>query len=264
MRANSLFVVGGLAASLIVVAALTAGPSPNHGHGTDILHWSVRKAMTNEDTNSHASASVDLKQNTQGHANNQRIDLRLRNLVTNTPYQLWALIGDDTNYVHASDFTTDGKGNAKLNYKFVGSSQGHGNGNGKKAGVPDELLPISQLRGLAIGNSATQAVLTANLLAPDKLQYLIKRHLESGDVSADLRLKSTTKKLQFRLEVSGLAATNSYNLALNDAVVASGSSSTNGTLSFTSLPVSAADILTVHTLSLIDAATNTVLSTTLP
>jgi hypothetical protein len=260
MKSKPLWVVTGAAVCLFAVTSLIASSG---GHGTDILHWAVRKNMTNEDTNSHATASVDLKQNTQGRADNQRIDLRIRNLVTNTPYQLWALVGDDTNYVHASDFTTDGKGNAKLSYMHVGSSQGQGHGHGKQ-GLPADLLPISQIRELAIGNSSTQAVFTANLLAPDKLEYLIKRHLSAGDVSGDLRLKATTKKLQFRLDVRGLAATNHYDLAINDAVVASGSSSTNGTLSFTALPVNAADILTVHSLSLIDAATNAVLSTTLP
>lgn len=260
MRAKLLLSVAGFVACVFTVTTLTAGPGKG---GTDILHWSVRKAMTNEDTNSTATASVDLKQNTQGNANNQRIDLRLRNLATNTPYQLWALVGTDTNYIHASDFSTDAKGNAKLRYMFKGSSHGHGNGHGKDE-LPSELNPISQIRGLAIGNTHTQAVLTANLLAPDKLQYLIKRQISTANVSGDLRLKATTSKLQFRLSVSGLNSTNEYHLAINDSVVASATSSTNGTLHFDSLPVAAADILTVHKLSMVDAATNTVLSTTLP
>lgn len=263
MRGKSLLVVTGFAASLITVATLMAQTPPNRGHGTDILHWAVRKAMTNEDTNSHATAAVDLKQNTQGNADNQRIDLRIRNLTTNTAYQLWALVGDDTNYVHASDFTTDARGGAKLSFMHVGSSKGKGHGKGHQS-LSDELLPISQIHNLAIGNSSTQAVLTANLLAPDKLQYLIKRHLAAGNISGELHLKATTSKLQFWLKVSGLSATNTYQLAVNDVAVASGTSSTNGGLSFTTLPVSAADILTVQKLSLIDASTNTVLSTTLP
>ena len=264
MRANSLIVVAGAAACLFTVSTLIARQPAKPGKGgTDILHWSVRKAMTNEDTNSSATAKVDLKQNTQGHANNQRIDLRIRDLNSNTNYQLWALIGDDTNYVHAADFTTDDSGDAKLKYMFVGSSQGQGNGKGKKS-LPGDLNPISQITGLAIGNSSTQAVFTANLLAPDKLNYLIKRRLTEGDITADLRLKSTSSKLQFRLHVWGLSPTNEYRLAINDAVVSSASSATNGNLSFDSILVNAADILTVHSLSLIDSATNTVLSTTLP
>ena len=203
MRANSLFVVAGAVACLFTVSTLVARQPAKPGkRGTDILHWAVRKAMTNEDTNSSATASVDLKQNTQGKANNHRIDLRIRDLASSTNYQLWALIGDDTNYAHAADFTTDAKGNAKLKYMFVGSSQGKSQGKGKKE-LPGDLNPISQIRSLAIGNSSTQAVLTANLLAPDKLQYLIKRRLTDGDITADLQLKATTRKLQFRLYVWG-------------------------------------------------------------
>jgi hypothetical protein len=264
MRANSLLVVAGGVACLFTVSTLLARQPAKPGNGgTDILHWAVRKAMTNEDTNSNAKATVDMKQNTQGRANNQRIDLRIRDLTTNTAYQLWALIGDDTNYVHAADFTTDNSGNAKLKYMFVGSSQGHGHGRGKKA-LPGDLNPISQLSGLAIGIASTQAVFTANLLAPDKLNYLIKRRLTEDDITADLRLKATQSKLQFRLYVWGLSPTNDYHLVLNDALVSSGSSSTNGNLSFESLPVNASDILNVRSLSLIDSATNIVLSTTLP
>jgi hypothetical protein len=259
-----MFVVAGLAALLSTPSLLNA-QSHAGGNGTDILHWMVRKSLTNEDTNSQASGWVDLKQNTQGKANNQRIDLRLRDLRTNETYQLWALVGDDTNYVHAADFTTNEDGHAKLRYQHVGSSHGKGKGKGKgPAGVPPELLPISQLTGLAIGNSSTQAVLTANLLAPDKLQYLVKRHLSEGDVSGDLRLKSTTSKLQFSLKLRGLMATNEYHLAINDLAVSSGTASTNGLLSFSALPVSAAEILSVQKLAVWDAATNVVLSTTLP
>jgi len=266
MRANSLFVVAGAVACLFTVSSLIARQPGKPGKGgTDILHWAVRKTMTNEATNSSATAAVELKQNTQGHANDQRIDLRIRDLASNTNYQLWALIGDETNYVHAADFVTDNSGDAKLKYMFVGASQSQGNGNGKgKKSLPGDLNPISQITGLAIGNSSTQAVLTANLQAPDKLNYLIKRRLTEGDITADLRLKATKSKLQFRLYVWGLSPTNEYHLAINDAVVSSASPSTNGNLSFDSLPVNAADILTVHTLSLIDSATNTVLSTTLP
>jgi hypothetical protein len=146
---------------------------------------------------------------------------------------------------------------------FVGASKGKGQGKGKKS-LPGDLNPISQIRGLAIGNASTQAVLTASLATPDKLQYLIKRRLTEGDVTADLRLKSTASKLQFRFYVWGLSPTNQYHLAVNDVVVSSGSPSTNGNLSFDSLPVSASEILSVHSLSLMDSATNTVLHTTLP
>jgi len=264
MKEKSYLVVAATAALLFTLSSLTAKqPSKPPRGGTDILHWNIRKEMTNEGAVSNATAFVSAKQNQQGNANNQRLDLTIRRLETNSTYRLFAVLDDDTNFVHASDFTTDAKGNATLRYMKVGSSNGKGLGKGKSP-LPADLDPISHIRELAVGNVHTQAVFTADLSAPDKLQYLIKRKFTAGGVTSQLRLKATTRQVQFRLYTWGLAPGTNYWLAVNDAVVAGGNSETNGNLSFLSLPVNAADILDVHKLAIWDGTSNSVISTLLP
>jgi hypothetical protein len=265
-----------VAAGLIVCAttvSLIAGPVAGPGHhpnppghakrGTDILHWGVRKAMTNEDTNSTATAKLDIRQNTQGRADNHHFKLLARGLDTNATYSIWAAIQDDTNFVHVSDFETDRYGRARVFMKKIGSSQGRGHPKGFQS-LPAAIDPVSGIREIAIGNVNTQYVFSANLTAPDKLEYLVKRHMEQDSVSADLRLKATTKRLDFKLTVSGLDATNSYFLALNNEIVATGDSSATGKLSFNSIPVNPADILTIKEVAVWNSSSNSVISTQLP
>lgn len=237
-------------------------PKPLSG-GTDILHLFLRKNMANEGLLANATGRVDLGLNRQGKANNQRLDIAAANLETNTAYQLWAALGEDTNFTFAGSFTTSSKGRGLVRFMQVGSSNGKAPGKGKTP-LPAELDPISNIRALVIANVNTQAVLTAELREPQKLQYLVKRALSDGDAAADLRLKATTRSVQFRMLATGLATTTDYFLALNGEVVTGATTGTNGALSFTSLPVDANDILYVRTLAIWDSASNSVLNTTLP
>jgi hypothetical protein len=259
-------VAAGLVCALTsTLTAVQPSKPPGPGNkGTDILHWAVRESMINENTNSTATAKLDLKQNQQGNADNQRLNLTVAGLETNTTYQIWAAIEDDTNFVHVSDFSTDASGNSDVRLMKVGSSKGKGLAKGHQ-GLPSSVDPISHIRELAIGNVNTQFVFSANLTAPDKLQYLVKRRLENQDGAvADLRIKATNSKLSFKLNAWGLTATNQYFLALNNAIVSSGDSSAGGTLSFLSIPVNAADILTIREVAIWNSASNTVISTHLP
>jgi hypothetical protein len=106
-------------------------------------------------------------------------------------------------------------------------------------------------------------VLSADLTMPNQLQYLIKRDLSSGSVSAGLRIKATTSQTQFRLNASGLAATNDYYLVVNGGIVQTNTSDANGNLNVTSL-ASTLPILQVNSLALWDTSSNVVVNTTLP
>lgn len=245
-----------------VVSFAVQSPKPLSG-GTDILHLFLHKDMANEGLLTNATGRVDVGLNRQGKANNQRLDIAAANLETNTAYQVWAALGDDTNFTFGGSFTTSSKGRGVVRFMQVGSSHGKAPGKGKTP-LPAELDPISNIRALVIANVNTQAVLTAELREPEKLQYLVKRALSGGGAAADLRLKATTQNVQFRLLATGLAPTADYFLALNGDAVASATSGTNGVLSFTSLPVAASNILDVRSLAIWDSASNSVLSTTLP
>ena len=236
-------------------------------HGTDILHFFVRKTMTNDGALTNATGRVQANQNQQGNANNQRLDIVLKNLDPAGTYQLLAVLDDDTNYTQVSEFQPDAQGNASLNYRKVGSSKGKGKGKGLGKGknaLPAALDPISDIRQLAISLYSTQAVLHADLTAPDKLQYLVKRNLSTNDIDATLRIKATVNQTQFRLIAAGLNPTNDYLLALNGNVVQTESTDEKGALAIDSLLTNPGDILDLHSIGLWDSSSNVVLSTTLP
>jgi hypothetical protein len=230
-------------------------------HGTDILHFFVRKDMLNTGVETNASGIVRARQNEQGHADNQTLEVLAKGLDTNTSYQLMALVGDETNLTLVTNFNTDTRGRLSVEYRDLGN--GHGIGRGRLP-LASLLDPVSQVRELSLFNGATQAVLTADLTVPDRLEYLIKRDLSTNSVDALLRIQANTHVTQFRLTASGLNPTNDYLLVLNGGVVQTNSTDAKGRLVIKSLLEVPTDILQVRSLALWDSASNVVTSTTLP
>ena len=239
------------------VAALAAATS----HGTDILHFFVRKGMSNTGVETNASGVVRARQNEQGNTDNQALEVLAKGLDTNTSYQLMALVGDETNLTLVTNFNSDSRGRLSVEYRDLGN--GHGVGHGRLP-LPAVLDPVSQVREVSIFNSATQAVLTADLTVPDRLEYLVKRDLSTNKVDALLRLHANTHATQFRLTASGLNPTNDYLLVLNGGVVQTNSTDKKGRLVIKSLLENPTDILQVRSMALWDSASNLVLSTSLP
>lgn len=234
--------------------------------GTSILHWMLRAAFVNTDVDTDAVGSVDAKLNQQGHADNQRLTINVGNLDSNATYTLSAFLGDDTNLTEVATFDTDANGSAVITYSHVGSS--HGDGHGPGTPLPDVLKPISNIRGLVIDNSSTQDVLRADLTAPRKLQYLVKRAMANDGVepgaAAALRIHASQSFVQFRLNASGLTASQTYFLAINNDIASNLSSDAGGNLKINGLPAGAPRALDIHELAILNSASNSVLSTTLP
>jgi hypothetical protein len=260
MKLKKLFVcslvAGGVAAMSLSAVAVAA-----KSQGTDILHFFVRKSMTNEGAEAGVAGTVDAKQNRQGRADNQRLEIVLSGLATNASYHLFAVIDEDTsNFVHVAEFNANADGDARLRYR----SHGNGNSVGKgKAALPALLNPLADVRQLAVFNSSTQAVVTADLTDPDKLHYLIKRSLSTNGIDASLRIKATTTDTQFRLVAVGLAPTNNYQLVLNGEAAQAVSTDAAGVLNVEALPGSM-PILDLRSVGLWDSVSNLVLSTDLP
>src|SRR5262245_27455244 len=105
MKLKTTFSIG-LGISLAGFALLAA----SQRNGTSILHFIVEKEMANTGVATNAAGSVKLNLNQQGNADNQRLDLAVKNLDPSTAYVIWALIGDATNHVEATQFTTDDSG----------------------------------------------------------------------------------------------------------------------------------------------------------
>src|SRR5215469_13852048 len=124
--------------------------------GTDILHFFDRAAFTNSGVVTNASGSADVRENTQGNADNESVSLSFKGLDTNTTYTLQISTVDDTNLTSVSNFTTDSRGRAALNFRELGNGNSLGHG---KLPLPDSMDPTSQLRSFAVVDTNTQTIL---------------------------------------------------------------------------------------------------------
>lgn len=254
----------GLAGSATLALALlltSTSPASAAAGGTDILHFTDMKAMTNNGVEPGADGLVVATQKKQGNANNQRLSIVVTGLTTNNPYELVVAFDSDTNLVDITPFTTDDKGNAILEYASLG--KGHGGGK-HSSPLPDSLNPVSLIREVDIANSNAQAVLTADLSTPDKLQYLIKRNMSTNDVKASLFVQANTRKTHFRLLSTGLATNTDYQLVFNGEVVQTNTSNAKGRLDIHTLTETPPYILDVRSVELWDGSSNVVLQTELP
>ncbi len=226
--------------------------------GTDTLHFTVRKAMHNQGVEAGASALVNASLATQGNGNKEMLSVGAKGLQANGAYQLWALRGDDANMILVTDLTADKRGRVSLRYQNTGG--GHG-----LQELPAPLDPVTGIRALTIANGHSNAVLTADLTAPDSLAYLVKRNLSGANgVSGNLAINASSHKTQFNLMATGLTPSTDYLLALNGSVVQTNSTDAKGHLQIKSLMETPSDILAVHSVQLWDSASNAVLSVTLP
>ncbi len=256
---RSLLFTGTVALTAITLAA--SASVTVHKHGTDILHYFVHKVMLNTGLESAASAQVDSRQNQQGNANNQNLDILVKGLDTSATYLVFAFRDGDTNFTKVTEFSADKKGRAALHYRHLGNGKAIGRG---KLPLPDLMNPVSLVRALEICNVHTQAVLTADLTMPDRLQYLIKRDMSTNEVVALLRINANQKVTQFRLQVTGLSPSSSYLLVLNNSEPQSFPTDTKGRLLIKSPMEVPTDILDLRSVALWDSVSNVITSTTLP
>jgi hypothetical protein len=267
------------AGAALAIAALTAysgdkpkGPKGGN-HGTDIIHLCIQVQMDNGGIVTNASGSARINWNQQGNANHQSLQVNVRGLDANTSYELDALLNDDTNLTTGVTFTTDAEGNASINLEDKGqNNNGHGHGHAyghnkpghTKDNLPAALEPVGHINELFVLDSAgTNVVLTADFTTASSFQYLVKRNISTDSVNAELRITANPGKAQIRLSASGLAA-GDYTLMLNDTAAAMQTADDRGRVDIRTELANPADILSMSSVSLIDAGTNVVVSTTLP
>ena len=236
--------------SLAVATMLSAHAFSAQG-GTSVQHFTFKTAMTGTGIDANASGTVAGSITHQGNAFNQSLNISVEHLDPNATYQATAFLGDDTNEVSVGQFTTDSKGAFKAAY--MDKSQGKGP---KGKLLPAALNPLCAVRELHIFDSNTNKVLGAVLDSPDKGQYLVQRSMNNTGIipaaTGNLRLKSGTKSIQFRLRASGLTANTQYQLAFNGIVAQTNTSDASGRLTLKTLPQSAPEVLDIQTVSLND------------
>jgi len=247
--------------STLTAVLLLSAPTPAAAKGTDIVHFTVIEAMTNNGVEPGAGGLVAASQKKQGNADNQTLDIVVTGLGTNTTYELMAVIDTDTNLTDIISFTTDAGGNAALEYR----NSGKGKGGGKNSSaLPSALNPVSLIREVDIVNSNLQAVLTADLTTPDKLQYQIKQDLSNGGNKATLQIEANSDRAHFKLSSTGLAVNTDYLLVFNGSVVQTNNSGSKGKLSINTLTGTPPAILDLRTVELWDTTSNVVLQANVP
>jgi hypothetical protein len=258
MFKNRKQILTGLALAMAVIL-------PNHNalaaKTVNVQHFTFKTAMVNTGVDANASGNVSGAITRQGNAYNQSLKISVAHLDPHTAYQLTAVLGDDTNEVSVGSFTTDSKGASAVS--FVKTSQGKGK---KGTPLPDVLNPLCAVRELHILNSSTNRVLGAVLNSPDKGQYLVQKTMINTQflptAAGDLRIKGSSKSIQFRLQATGLVPNTDYQLVFNGVVAQTNTSDASGRLTLNAFPSGAPDLLEIQTVSLNDnTGTNVILIT---
>jgi hypothetical protein len=247
-------------------AVLQAQGSPSHHRGTDILHLSLSKSVTNDTVASGANGTVSLKYRKQGHSTVQSLDLSVSGLDAQTSYVLLSSTVSDSTLVPGAVLQTDDTGLLKVRYSSVVTGNGNVHPVGKaKTPLPAELNPLAYVRSLVLADSVvTQALVGANLEAPDKLNYLLKRDVSSETVPASLQLTANNQRGQFKFQAWDLAPTNDYLLVLNGEVTQVITTDAKGRWTARFAVENPLDVLALRTVEIWDSSSNSVLTVSLP
>ena len=248
---------------ILSTVAVASGLAQGNKFGTDVFHYTATENLSPQ-APEDATGKVTLSRKEQGKAAHQTLDISVKQLDTSASYLLFGCFSpqdpsEKTNWNYAGTLTTDAKGALKVSYR----SQGQGQGKGAQS-LPAALSPVNNLNALFITDLRTNAVLSANLTGPDKMQYLLKKDLSTGSVDALLRLKSTSQKGTFRLQATGLDPAHRYDLALNGTVVESADPDAKGRLSLDWALVNPLEVIGLRSITLSYWTTNIVLQSTLP
>ena len=232
-----------------------------------MLHVGIQVRMHNEGVVAAAAGKADLHLDSDGKHSHQDLHLHLSGLDTHVTYALSASVDDDTNLTQVLTFNSDREGKADIHLREKGPGHPHDHDGHIEGQLPAELQPLTSVHELLISDandSTATPILTADLTAPDKFQYLSKRDLNSGDIRGKLEIHADNHKGQLKLDVKGLDAGADYSVAVNGTAVGTETADHEGHLHFHAQLQSPADILSLSSVALLDASSNTVLSTTFP
>ena len=254
----------GLISTLAAAVPDVAADKPLTRRGTSVMHYMTRNALVSTEAGSNVVGWVRLQMNEQGGSSKQSLELFATGLAADTPCNLIAVAGEETNATPVDEVLADQKGRLRLKYK----TNGQGNGGRSQDQIPEALRPLVDVRSLGLENASTQTLAYAWIADADKFELLVKRNLSpedtNGTAAGQLSLVANQRKVQFWLLAGGLSATNNYHLALNSEIVDTVAANVDGRVEIKGWPTNAPAILDLRSLSLLDGSSNVVLSTTLP
>ena len=251
---KSLLVIG-----VATLAATTTYAKSSSRQGTEVVHFSARVAFTNDGVEPTASGSVQATEAIQGNADKESLSITLKGLTPSTPYSVNVITVSNSSPTDIDDFTTDGKGGAKLSFQ--------NNGNGKKTiSFPDGVLPLTGLTEVDIVNSNATPVLTATRDQATSVNYMVKKSLDDASAtgaSGTVSLSASSKSAKFSLTAAGLTGGSDYILVVDGNTVQTNTASGKGTLKINVSP-SSSDVLGARTITLEDTTFTPILTTTVP
>ncbi|HSU52706.1 MAG TPA: hypothetical protein VLT36_01455 [Candidatus Dormibacteraeota bacterium] len=239
-------------------ADTNAPPPSTTGSGT--LHFSAQTKMANQGVLPKASGKVKVQLEENRNSTRQMIDITLNHLDSNAAYSLGA--GTDTNVADVLDFTSDAHGNASIHFQDNGNTTASTHAGHIRGPIPDGINPVTGIGQLGVFDTNGAPVLVADLSAPDKWNYLVKRDISSDGTKASLSITANQQRSRVQVKASGLTAGSDYSLALDGNVVQTATADKKGRVTITA--DQPANVLGLSSVALLDSDGNTVASTTLP
>lgn len=137
-------------------------------------------------------------------------------------------------------------------YKDQGNQAGQ-----KTKPLAAALDPLCNVHLLAVVNSNTNAVLTADLTSPDKGTYLVKESMDNPGLlpaaTGSLMIQANAKSIKFQLQALRLTPNTSYSLVVNETVGQPFLSDEAGKLTLSDLPTGSSNVLDIQIVALTDS-----------
>jgi hypothetical protein len=228
--------------------------------GTEVVHFSAHVTFTNDGPEPTAAGTGQISESMQGNADHESLSVSLKGLQASTTYDLNATTVSNSTPTLVDEFTTDGKGNAKLSINNTGKGK-------KTVAFPDGILPLTGLTELDVVNTTTtDTVLTAGSDQTSKVKYMVKKPMDDtagNGESGSISLSASDKSGKASLAASGLSDSTDYVLVVNGNPVSTNTSSSKGTLKINE-SASPSDILSANTVELDDTTGTAILTAAVP
>ena len=243
IRSKVLATLTALCASVFVAHANPFGPNA--------VRYSVGDAMTSTGVDADAKGHVQALVRQRGDSDLQRLRVRVANLDSLTSYTLLAAVGDDTNLVAVTNFTTSVSGKGVLIYaQKRGSST-----------LPVNLEALTEIQTLAVANTNGEVILFVNLHESASMKFEMASVFDNtgsdplaiGCVAVSAQQGVT----QFRLLAAGQSST--FTLCVNETPVATYQADFAGHINVGALPLAAPSPVSFRKLSLRNAGDEVVL-----
>jgi len=239
---------------LTVLMALTAGGTAVSAAlaRPNTLRYSVATEFASSGLDGDAKGQVQISVRERGGAGNDRFRLTAAKLDPKTFYTLLAQIGDDTNYVVVTSFSTSAAGRARLAY----SNRGQG-----AHQLPDLLGELTDLNAIAIANTNGEIILSGDLHQSESMKFELTTVLANSGTDpfalGCLAVAWQAGAVQFRMFATGQSS--EFTFCVNGTPVQTYPADATGYIGVGAFPAAAPSPLKFREVSLRNAANQVVL-----